>query len=914
MDPNPTLVFPATDVARFTSINDLNLTFGPLAFTIVFDGHNFDITGNPIAPGCDTSIIANNTVGNNQIDANVNTGSGSCGLFVASGGTLTVTGTIFADHGLFKEDKGTLILSGDNNAQSFTELDAGTLIVGNNQALGINDLYISGGTIQSGAVSGSIITLANNFTVAGPVTISGSQDITFTGTGQIEKGQTLTVANTQGATFFDGQVDFSGILFGPGSLTKTGTGLLDLEGVNTYEGGTKLQGGFLQVGNDSALGAGTLTLGGGTIERIGNSVTLANSFQVTRDTQVLNFNNVEVPRPIVATLTFTGDGTISVGATLTAATNAFGNASTPIIFSGRLGGAGALTLTGNDTVTLSGTAANTYTGATKVNSGTLFLNKPAGVTAIAGPLVIGDGVDHILDNAEVKLGADNQLARKAAVTINAFGTLKEGTHNLGAGSIGGPNHTNIIMGDPPTLMVGFDDSSTTFAGVISGPGTVVKVGAGTWTLTGANTYTGGTDVNSGTLMVGDGGSIGAVTVDPGGTLAGTGTTGPVSLSPGVNLSPGGSAPGILHVQSIAFAAGSSFDVRLNGPVAGAGYDQLQVTGTVNLADATLNVPLSPAFLPTLGTAFTIITSTDTLSGTFAGHPDGDTFLLGGTVFQIHYVNDAGNHAVVLSAIAYATITSLTSSLSPSVYGQAVTFTATVQTVSAGAGTPTGTVTFQEGSTVLASAVPLGAGGQASLMIATLPAGPHTITAQYNADSGFTASAASTGQTVNPAPLTVTADNQSKITGEANPTFTVSYSGFVLGQDPSVLGGMLTFSTPATTTSPPGMYAITPAGLTSGNYAITFASGTLTVLSFAQATTNLVNQVTAANLDHGLDNSLVSILDAAIDSFNRGNNTAAVNQLGAFENHVRAQSGHKIDAALADALLAYAQRIINVVPG
>ena len=208
-------------------------------------------------------------------------------------------------------------------------------------------------------------------------------------------------------------------------------------------------------------------------------------------------------------------------------------------------------------------------------------------------------------------------------------------------------------------------------------------------------------------------------------------------------------------------------------------------------------------------------------------------------------------------------------------------------------------------------VPLNAAGQASFTIATLAAGPHTITAQYNPGTAFAASSGSTGQTVNRAPLTVTADNQTKITGEANPAFTVSYSGFVLGEGPGVLGGTLTFSTLATTSSPPGTYTITPGGLTSSNYDMTFVSGTLTVLSFAQATTNLVNQVTAAHLDDGLANSLVSILQAAIDSFNRGDNTAGENQLEAFQNHVLAQRGHEIDATLADALLAYAQRIINV---
>jgi autotransporter-associated beta strand protein len=641
------------------------------------------------------------------------------------------------------------------------------------------------------------------------------------------------------------------------------------------------------------------------------SSTLANSFQVTGNSTITNiaFHGFD------STLTLTGGGTISAGATLAVAPFSVDGGAF-ITFSGSLGGNGALTVDGNNTVTFTGSVANTYTGTTTVKGGLLFLNKPANTTAIAGPLLI-DPADQQL-GAEVKLGADNQVDPMVTVMINGTGILKMGNYNLEAGSMAGfhteftaPSAQNVISGDPPTLTVGHNNLSTTFDGVIGGPGTVVKVGTGTWILTGVNTYTGGTIVNAGTLLVNDPGTVGAVTVNPGGTLGGTGTTGPVTLSPGVNVSPGGSTPGILHVQSMAFPAGSSFVVRLNGPTAGTDYGQLQVTGTVDLGGATLSASLNPTYLPALGTAFTIITSTDTLSGTFAGHPDGDTFVLGGTVFQIHYVNAAGNHAVVLTAIAYATDTTLTSSPSPSVYGQTVTFTASVPTVSAGAGTPTGTVTLLERSTVLASAVSLGGTGQATFTIATLPAGPHTITAQYSGDTGFAASSGSASQTVNPAPLTVTANDQTKITGEVNPAFTASYSGFVLGEDPGVLGGTLSFSTPATTSSPPGLYAITPSGLTSGNYTITFVSGTLTVLSFAQATTNLVNQVTAANLDQGLTNSLVSILEAAIDSFNRGNNTAAVNQLGAFENHVRAQRGHLIDAALADALTAYADRIIKV---
>jgi hypothetical protein len=171
--------------------------------------------------------------------------------------------------------------------------------------------------------------------------------------------------------------------------------------------------------------------------------------------------------------------------------------------------------------------------------------------------------------------------------------------------------------------------------------------------------------------------------------------------------------------------------------------------------------------------------------------------------------------------------------------------------------------------------------------------------------------ASGSLTVNPKALTITADNLTKITGQANPAFTTSYNGFVLGQGPSVLSGALTFTTKATASSAPGTYTITASGLTSTNYAITFVTGTLTVLSYSQASTSLQAQVDTAGLDTGTQSSLDSQLQAAITSFKGGNNKDGVNQLGAFINHVSALKGKKVSAALADAWIAYATQIINV---
>ncbi len=82
--------------------------------------------------------------------------------------------------------------------------------------------------------------------------------------------------------------------------------------------------------------------------------------------------------------------------------------------------------------------------------------------------------------------------------------------------------------------------------------------------------------------------------------------------------------------------------------------------------------------------------------------------------------------------------------------------------------------------------------------------------------------------VSPAPLTITAGNASSVAGQPVPSFNATYSSFVLGQGPSVLGGTLAFTTLATLASPAGSYAIVPSGLSSSNYAIKYVDGTLVV--------------------------------------------------------------------------------------
>jgi N-acetylneuraminic acid mutarotase len=185
-----------------------------------------------------------------------------------------------------------------------------------------------------------------------------------------------------------------------------------------------------------------------------------------------------------------------------------------------------------------------------------------------------------------------------------------------------------------------------------------------------------------------------------------------------------------------------------------------------------------------------------------------------------------------------TTTTLSTSASPSLYGQMVTFTAAV--TSSGAPVTSGTVTFREGGTVLASAVALDGTGHASFITTALSAAatPHVITADYGGNPPrYVPSSGGVSQTVNRAPLTVTADDKTKVYGEANPALTAHYAGFVLGEGVGVLSGTLSLSTAATTASGAGSYPITAAGtLSAANYDISYANGTLTVTRAALTVT------------------------------------------------------------------------------
>ncbi|HYI23393.1 MAG TPA: MBG domain-containing protein, partial [Candidatus Limnocylindrales bacterium] len=168
------------------------------------------------------------------------------------------------------------------------------------------------------------------------------------------------------------------------------------------------------------------------------------------------------------------------------------------------------------------------------------------------------------------------------------------------------------------------------------------------------------------------------------------------------------------------------------------------------------------------------------------------------------------------------------------YQATTTCTATVMDQAATDATqPMGSISWAAvGGTLSTMACTLvGSGPSSSTCSVTFTAtnpGPGSVSATYAGNMTHQGSDGSATLTINPAPLTISVQDESRAFGAGDPAFAVDYSGFVGGEDASVLGGVLSCVTNATAASAPGAYSIDCSGLVSGNYEITWQAGTLSV--------------------------------------------------------------------------------------
>ncbi len=610
----------------------------------------------------------------------------STNVVIEASSAFGIEGTISGPGGFTKIGASTLTLRGtaNNTYAGPTVVQAGILPLDKSASHSLNNSSSLTIGDDVGGVGADIVRYVNangnQIQISVPITINSSGlldlnghsddlgDLTFngghitTGAGTLNLNGNVTAnANTNSQAIIDGQMSISspwifntvGHHFSPdliinaaisgvgGGITKNGVGELSLTASNSFSGLVTLNDGFVLVDNAFALG----TTNSGTVVNTGAVLALRFGVDVAREALTLAGTGQSVFGALSSSFgsnSWAGNIVLADNTLITVESGDFLN------LSGSISGPGSLTKSRTGTLIYSGGSANNYAGVTTVNAGTLVLAKSIGDAAMTNSLVIGDGSGGV--NADVvRTEVTSQLPGTTRVTVNSSG-LFEITQGENFGSLAGSG--NVIANVLPSLGLapGFDNSSTTFSGVISGTGDFYKEGSGTMTLSGNNTYTGSTRIAGGKLLVNGSQPQSPVIVGAVGILGGSGTVGNINNTVGGVVSPG-SSPGILTSSNVVLSGASSdFTVELAGPFAGSGYDQLNVRGTNNLGGATLNVTagfgLSNA--PVAGDTFTILNNdaAEAITGTFAGLANGATFTADNLSFRINYNGGSGNDVVL----------------------------------------------------------------------------------------------------------------------------------------------------------------------------------------------------------------------------------------------------------------------------
>ncbi|QQJ86476.1 fibronectin-binding autotransporter adhesin ShdA [Salmonella enterica subsp. enterica serovar Derby] len=470
-----TFVAPETD-EHFGSIT---LIDSQTAITTDFDSVTLD---------ADTSAMPDYLTINAGVDANDNTnyelstglswyaGANSAraahGTFtVDADSTFTVTSELdettatsnWNGSKLTKQGDGTLILSNTGNDYGDTVIDGGILAAKDAASLGTGDVTIA----ESATLALSQGTLDNNVTGEGQIVKSGSDELIVTGDNNYSGGTTIsggTLTADHADSLGSGDIDNSGVLkvgegelentlSGTGSLVKTGTGELTLNGDNDYSGGTTIYDGALIADNADSLGSGDIDNSG--VLQVGEGE-LKNTL----------FGSGSLVKTGTGELTLSGDNTYSGGTTISGGTliaasvNALGsgdidNSGVLKVGEGELkntlSGSGSLVKTGTGELTLSGDN-NTYSGDTTIADGTLIA---ANVNALGSGNIDNSSTLMLDANGAFKLanitthsGATTALA--AGSTLYASQLTQENGSTLSI-DLGAATDDAMITADSVTL-------------------------------------------------------------------------------------------------------------------------------------------------------------------------------------------------------------------------------------------------------------------------------------------------------------------------------------------------------------------------------------------------------------------------------------------------------------------------------
>lgn len=501
-------------------------------------------------------------------------------------------------------------------------------------------------------------------------TFADGDPVNFTETGSatpaVTVGSNLSTASiTVDSTTKNYTLAGTGTLTSSGGLHKLGTSSLTLNGPMSFGSSVSIDAGDLTLGGTTTT-AGNLILGASSgVATLGGTNTVSGSLldsgagAARHLSGTNNFGGLVTlngATDITGTLNLTGGGaaiwlgnfpganptiTVQPGAVI----NITGNYNDSMVL-GRDGGdctfiqnGGTITFNpaNRGEIFVGASAANPGTTPTyEMNGGTLDMSNKRLALALGGT---GAGVTALFDQSggtvlvqQLDMGANLSQGNATytmdggSITIGSAGiTSASGLYSiqLGGGTVAAAANWQTALAMTLTGTNGnttFDTGAFTIAlnGAIDGSGGLVKNGTGTLRLNGLNTFSGSTTVNAGTLS-GEGSDQSALTMAAGTTLA------------------PGNGVGSYFATTASMASGSNLALEVDSTSIFS--DQIQASGNVSIAGVNMTLAEATGGVLDLGTAMTIVQTTGgTITGTFAGMPEGFTLSAGANSFKLHYTS------------------------------------------------------------------------------------------------------------------------------------------------------------------------------------------------------------------------------------------------------------------------------------